>query len=201
MINKRKTFSQKHELVAKHQPMSTTTDAVTDAIRGAFGTRPWTHGEALKKAGTKNAFAHALSTPPNQIKSSDVKNLVNQLWEQGIVEIIPPKDRERTFKFRLVDQPAVTQPAIADRPEDDEAILLQTYEKLRTESQFRHVYLSDIFEKSGVPIEKIHAWASGKARKCEFELGQADWSLATKSQRDASININGTHYLTVGLLN
>ena len=177
--------------------MSTINQEIAVAIRDAFGTDSWSTGEALRKAKTKNAFAHALSTPPNQIKATDLKNLVNQLWEKGIVEIIPPKGNERSYKFRLKDQSA-TQVTV--EPANEEQSLFEAYDKLRKESQFRHVYLSDIHEISGIPIEKIHLWASGKARNCEFELGQADWSLATKRQRDASIKINGTNYLTVGLL-
>ncbi len=180
-----------------------TTEIIADAIEVTFGKNSWLPADALKKARTKAAFSEALATPATQIKATDLKNLINQLWEDGVLEIIPPKGNERSYKFRL-KAPAAPAPIDAltneNKAADDEKAILKAYSVLRRETQFRHVYLSDIFEKSCVALETIHAWAAGKARKCEFELGQADWSLATKSQRDAAIKINGIHYLTIGTL-
>jgi hypothetical protein len=176
------------------------TKTIADAIENTFGKNSWLPGDVLKKARTKAAFSEALATPATQIKATDLKNLINQLWENGILEIIPPKEKERAYKFRLKTPVSSTALPVVNQTADDEKAILDAYQALRRETQFRHVYLSEIFEKSFVSLEFIHTWAAGKARKCEFELGQADWSLATKSQRDAAIKINGIHYLTIGTL-
>lgn len=188
------------------------TQGILEALEVSFGDEPWLLGDALKKAKPKQAFSKALRKPPAQIKATDLKNLVNDLWAAGHVEIIPPKDRERSFKYRLVEVKAAT-PTSDEAPKKtaakkevvlektpEEALILEAYQALRLETQFRHVYIADICEQSGVAIDKIHAWASLKARNREFELGQADWSLANERQREAAIKINGIHYLTVGQL-
>lgn len=189
------------------------THNILETLETAFGDEPWLLGDSLKKAPVKKAFSKALRKPASQLRTSDLKNLVNELWSAGHVEIIPPKDQERSFKYRVLSASPVAEPkpqpsqekqtteTVEIEPNSEvEPSILETYTKLRQESQFRHVYIADICEQSGIAIETIHQWASQKARNREFELGQADWSLATEHQREASIKINGVHYLTVGLL-
>jgi len=187
----------------------TPTQTLAEAIGAAFGENSWAAGDLLRKAVTRRAFADALGRPPHQVKATDLKNLVNQLWETECIEVIPPRDRERSFKFRLRPKPPAADSALAAAPPDRETaspengggdLVLDAYNRTREETKLRHVYLSDLCEATGLPAEDIRLWAKAGARARRFELGQADWSLATASQREASVKINGIHYLTVGLL-
>jgi hypothetical protein len=89
----------------------------------------------------------------------------------------------------------VKQEAI--KPVEVESSKIQSaYEKLKTETGFSSVNISDLQKKSGVPLKELHEFIKKEPRAIP---AMGDWSLSSESERAAAIDINGKPHLLVKL--
>lgn len=65
------------------------------------------------------------------------------------------------------------------------------YEEIRAQTKMVNVYLSDLYDKTGIEIGKIHSWALQSARSGAAELSSGDWSRSAQRQKNAAFSVPG----------
>jgi hypothetical protein len=134
----------------------------------------------------------------NDLRAADLRNLVYDLWQAGLVELVPPRNAERSYRIRLT--PDALRVSAGSNGAGESSAIEGAYQLLRKEKKSKYVFFNDLASRTGLPVAAVHAWALGKARTGEAALSEGDYSQALDEQRKAKFHHDGKNYLMVGIM-
>lgn len=164
------------------------------------------HIEAADKAGVKAPNKRKLRETPEygfMVESADgTRRVVSRREAWKIAEASKQLTgktvrggRLHSDQVEMPEQPkAVTSKAGLDSEIDT------AYRELALEQGTGDVRISDLQERSKVPMEELKEWVRDKSRKGEVSPTRSDWSLAGEAERSGAIDIGGEPHMRVRLL-
>jgi hypothetical protein len=95
-------------------------------------------------------------------------------------------------------QPAQTQLEEPLSKEQQDKVR-SAYNEIKQNSGFRDVLISDLQQRSGVPLKPLQDWLRQESRNGTVNPTKGDWSLSNENDRNAAIQVAGEPHLRVQL--